>query len=107
MEVDASTRGTKRRREDEEFVHDTELWLSDGNVILVTAKETSDDKAYNAFRCHKSMLAKHSPVFHDMLSLPQSAEDEEYEGVPVVRLPDSTDDVRGLLKILYNSFEYV
>ena len=41
--------------------HET-LWLSDGNVVLSTNS--------HLFRVHKSMLAKYSSFFRDILEIP-------------------------------------
>lgn len=55
------------------------------------------------FRVHQSVLSKHSPVFQDLFSLPQSADAENYEGIPVlVTLTDPYKDVKGLFRMLYN-----
>lgn len=57
------------------------------------------------FCVHKSMLARQSQVFRDMLDL-GSAEaikiGESYEGLPLVVLEDSTSDLTELLQFLYN-----
>ncbi|TFY80786.1 hypothetical protein EWM64_g3227 [Hericium alpestre] len=37
-----------------------------------------------------------------MLSLPPSNEAESYDGVPLVRMPDSAEDLERLLEVLYN-----
>lgn len=73
------------------------------------------------FRVHKSVLSMHSPVFNDMFTLPDTAAcselvgrqaesvnstsgsvNETYEGVPVVELPDTVEQVEQLLSIFYN-----
>lgn len=71
------------------------------------------------FRVHKSVLSMHSPVFNDMFTLPDTCSElvgrqaegvngtsgsvnETYEGVPVVELPDTVEQVEQLLSIFYN-----
>ncbi|KAI0345789.1 hypothetical protein BDW22DRAFT_913517 [Trametopsis cervina] len=95
----------KRRRVEEEvdYIRDTDVWLSDGNVVIVA--EDKDDaplKTY-AFKCHRSVLARHSPVFDTLFTLPQPSEaGEEYDGAPVVRLPDPYKVLKSVLKMLYD-----
>ncbi|KAH9925593.1 uncharacterized protein BXZ73DRAFT_103130 [Epithele typhae] len=47
---------------------DKELWFADGNLVLV-ARDVE-------FRVYQGPLAAHSPIFKDMLSLPQPGESE-------------------------------
>lgn len=73
------------------------------------------------FRVHKGILAKHSPVFEGMFTLPDPAEstnaarsrvgfgydahghlNKEYEGAPVVELSDTMEQVEQLLGVLYD-----
>lgn len=76
--------------------------MSDGNIVIA-AVETSETKTVtHAFRVHQSLLSKHSTVFRDMFTLPQSLDVEQYEGVPVVKLPDRYRDVKGLLRMFYD-----
>ncbi|KAI0370988.1 hypothetical protein BV20DRAFT_943153 [Pilatotrama ljubarskyi] len=82
---------------------DDELWFEDGNLILVTR----DIK----FRIYKGPLVAHSPVFKDMLSLPQpptatlkpvgvEMDDSGDGSCAVVPLPDSPEDIRHFLRVL-------
>ena len=48
------------------------------------------------------MLAHHSPIFSDMLTLPNPSVVDAYEGVPTVDMPDKAEDVEDLLKVLYD-----
>lgn len=73
------------------------------------------------FRVHKGILAKHSPVFEGMFTLPDPAEstnaarsrvgfgydahghlNKEYEGAPVVELSDTMEQVEQLIGALYD-----
>jgi len=95
----------------QENVRHTDLWFSDGSVIL---------KAENTlFRVHISQLSRHSAFFRDLFSLPQpphcnrtrSLSDSSsitvldgthLEGCPVVYLHDTAEDVGNLLAALYD-----
>lgn len=56
------------------------------------------------YRVHKSVLAKHSCTFEDMLSLSDDAEPtgETYEGLPLVAMPDDHQKLRVLLEFMYD-----
>ncbi|EIW56929.1 uncharacterized protein TRAVEDRAFT_49740 [Trametes versicolor FP-101664 SS1] len=81
-----------------EFVarkRDEEFWYPDGSIILVAGDIE--------FRVYKGILAKHSPVFEDMFSLPQpsdptSSASSAQEVCPVVHLSDSPEDLRHVLR---------
>lgn len=78
--------GVPRYNKDEEF------WYADGSNTLL-AENTG-------FRVFKGILADHSPFFSDMFSLPQPrpASSPASEDCPVVRLTDSPNEVRYLLR---------
>jgi len=59
----------------------------------------SSDKAN--FRVHKSVLAMSSPFFKDLLSLPQPADGEIVDGLPVVALPEDAGLLNSLISLLY------
>lgn len=79
------------------------LWLPDGNIVLQTTSPSEDE--IHLFRCHKSVLAKHSAVFSAMFEVESYVcvrRSEEYEGVPVISIPDASADVDALLNMLYD-----
>jgi hypothetical protein len=79
-----------------------DLWFEDGNIILRTI--VGDRNAFTACKVHKSILASHSNVFHDLFDGPQAAFDvgsDRYDGVSVMDLPDSPSEVNNFLKALY------
>ena len=81
----------------------SDLWFLDGNIILQTTSPSEDE--IHLFRCHKSVLSKHSVVFADMFELGGYVcvrRSEEYEGVPVISIPDASADVDALLNMLYD-----
>lgn len=81
------------RKEARAFVRDGEIWFTDGNVVLETQR--------HAFRVYQGPLAQHSPVFRDLFTVPQPTPVEMLEGCPVVHLPDDSEDLRHLLRVLF------
>lgn len=90
---------TKRPRMDES--RDEELYLPDGNVVL-SANDSEDNLIF--FKVHQSMLSKHSTVFADMFSLPESSVNasEVYDGAPLVHLQDDAKDLKQFLSVIYD-----
>ncbi|KZT11953.1 uncharacterized protein LAESUDRAFT_670134 [Laetiporus sulphureus 93-53] len=80
-----------------DFTPNTEIWYSDGSVVLV-AKNI-------AYRVHATIMAAHCEVFKDMFSMPQPSvsdpDAETHEDVPVLRLQDDPVDLKHLLKAIY------
>ncbi|GJE88198.1 BTB/POZ domain-containing protein [Phanerochaete sordida] len=87
-----------------ELIRDEKVWFDDGNVIVRAGPGCTGDGPVYGFRCHSSVLAARSPVFHDMFQLPNAA-GERLEGAACVDLPDDWEDVRGLLRYLYGSID--
>ena len=86
---DAENPVAKRQR------HET-LWYEDGTVILANRM--------TLFRVYRGTLARRSLVFKDLFSLPQPVElnaEDTLDGVPVVVLDDSTQDLYFLLKAVF------
>ncbi|PIL33271.1 hypothetical protein GSI_04721 [Ganoderma sinense ZZ0214-1] len=91
-------RSSKRTRVDEEdgppvLQRDEDVWLSDGNIVVIASDTV-------AFRVHKSILSLRSEVFSDLFSLPDANMAETMDGLPVVHVSDSPDDIRRLLLVL-------
>lgn len=79
--------------DDSEVQKDEEVWLPDGNVVVVCRN--------TAFRLHKSVLARHSEVFRDLFTLPEAGVDEYMEDCPVVHLnSDDPHDLRHLFLVV-------
>jgi len=53
------------------------------------------------FRVHKPLLAMASPVFKDLLSLPQPSDSESVDGLPMVQLSEDSDLLNTLVSMLY------
>jgi len=77
-----------------------EMYFEDGNIVLL-AENT-------AFRVYQGLLAKHSPVFMDMVQVGCSVKDSEetYDGCPAVRLSDGADEALQFLKTLHGRFNF-
>ena len=73
--------------------HDS-FWFSDGSIVLV-ANST-------AFRVHTSILTRHSPVFMNIINLPQAEDAKGIDGCPVVHVSDSADEITCLLHAIYD-----
>jgi hypothetical protein len=68
--------------------------MPDADIIL----QSSD---LVKFRVHKSVLVTSSPIFGDMFSLPQPANDFAPDGLPVLRLSEAADVLNSLISMLY------
>ncbi|KAJ8079489.1 hypothetical protein PM082_011076 [Marasmius tenuissimus] len=82
----------------------SELWFSDGNIVLIAEQRF-------AFKVHRGVLARHSEVFADMFRVPQPIDmevDTELEGCQHVEMAhDRADDVYFLLKSLYDGLHFM
>lgn len=74
---------------------DEEFWFPDGNVVLVASGF--------GFRVYQGLLARDSPFFADLFSLPQPNQAEVLDGCPVVHLTDCHEDLRALLEVQLGS----
>ncbi|KAF7297735.1 BTB domain-containing protein [Mycena kentingensis (nom. inval.)] len=93
----ATTRPTKRARDEADsypqITRSAEYWFEDGSIVLQVES--------TQFRVAKTLLARHSSVFRDMLSLPP-ADEILLEGCPVVvMVGDKCDDWNHLLSAMY------
>ncbi|TFK84271.1 hypothetical protein K466DRAFT_496892, partial [Polyporus arcularius HHB13444] len=79
---------------------DGTFWYSDGDIVLL-ARE-----GMTAFRVHKSTLALHSEFFAGMfeqaLPIPHDPDEQQIDGCPIIRLQDTSHDIRELLHVMYN-----
>ncbi|KAI0315094.1 hypothetical protein OF83DRAFT_1133643 [Amylostereum chailletii] len=83
------------------FVH-SDIWMGDGNFILRALP--ADDKTVLIFKVHKSVLAACSTFFHDLFDGPQNALEaasEQYEGLPVMDMQDTNEDLHDFLNAIY------
>ena len=79
---------------EKQLIHDDVYWFPDGSIVLV---------AQNcAFRVYHGILMMQSPIFRDLLSLPQPHHAAKVEGCSVVHLEDSAADVQELVRFLFD-----
>ncbi|KAI0705964.1 hypothetical protein C8T65DRAFT_809535 [Cerioporus squamosus] len=91
-----STQANKARGNATERVRDEEFWYEDGTIILVARNVE--------FRVYKGVLADHSSVFADMISLPQptsSSSSPAHVDCPLIYLEESPEDLRHILRALF------
>ncbi|TDL15566.1 hypothetical protein BD410DRAFT_756246 [Rickenella mellea] len=74
------------------------LWFDDGNIVLVSNA--------SIYRVHRGFLSMNSPVFAEMLSMPQPDTNGKLDGIPVVEISDSDADFTHLLHFFYNHRYY-
>lgn len=99
METETLPRPEKRQRSESSPEQDgqprrSSVWLEDGNIVLEAQSVE--------FRVHKSILATNSQIFRDMFQMAQPSSQRTVEGVPVVEMHDSPDDVQCMLTALYD-----
>ncbi|KAF7297746.1 BTB domain-containing protein [Mycena kentingensis (nom. inval.)] len=98
----STERPAKRARQEGELgriQRSKDYWFEDGSIVLQVES--------TQFRVAKTMLAMHSAVFKDMLSLPRPATEEPLiEGCPLVVLSDSSEDWEHLLGAMYSKLWY-
>ncbi|TFY59748.1 hypothetical protein EVG20_g7671 [Dentipellis fragilis] len=70
-------------------------------LIALVAQWRDQEDGPVVFRVHKSILARSSSVFDDMFSLSAGEAMELYDGVPLVRMPDTGEDLESFLQYLY------
>ncbi|KAG9017309.1 hypothetical protein FRB95_008840 [Tulasnella sp. JGI-2019a] len=78
------------------YEKDPDYYFSDGNICIAAEKAL--------FRVHRGVLVRHSTVFRDLFDIPRPLSidgSDNFEGVAVVNLPETSDEVRMLLKFVY------
>ena len=96
----ADEAGKKDERDWRQLPHDKEFWYEDGSIILIASDV--------AFKAYRGPLIHHSPVFKDMLSMPQPPSSSTEPSacqveLPVVPLTESASDLRHVLRLLMPS----
>lgn len=78
-------------------IHRSEdFFFEDANLVLISNEDV-------AFGVHRGVMRRISTVFHDMFEVQlQVPKSEMYDGLPFVRLHDSTADVRTFLQVIYD-----
>ncbi|KAJ6496183.1 hypothetical protein C8R45DRAFT_866091 [Mycena sanguinolenta] len=72
-----------------------ELWFKDCGLVIRSGN--------TLFRVSGEILATKSPVFQDMLRMPQPPDGETVDGCPVVCLPDDPRDTTVFLRAIFDS----
>jgi len=80
-----------------EYIRVGHLWFFDGSLVIRAEKKI--------FRVYKAQLAARSTVFMAMIEsgTPENQGDELIDGIPVVALHDSADDVEVFLRAIFDS----
>ena len=111
----------------EDYRKQADFWFFDGNVILSASESTAtrglctahvitlgEDRVNSStsvlFRVHKGVLARYSAVFREMFNAEDGERNSEglshgedlFEGIPLVRMQDSCEEVQALLEALYD-----
>lgn len=89
----------------ERYQHSETLYFASGDICLSAplARTWKSPPAIGLiFRVHRFTLSLHSPVFRGMFALPeQPGVNETYDGVILVQMPDSAEDIEDLLDAFY------
>lgn len=76
------------------------LYFEDGDLVLSSTRE---DGGIVFFRVHTAILRQFSPVFHDMLSVPEGPSGRgTHDGAPLVHLHDDPGALSEFIDALYN-----
>lgn len=80
------------------------LWLPRGDVVLAAAS-SPDARQWVIFRAQQAILSRESQVFSDMFAfgdefMPHDSGDDVIEGLPLIRMHDSVEDLEILLSHL-------
>lgn len=89
----------KRVRQDDtgECLIRSHMWFEDGNIVLI-----AEDIA---FKLHRGVLARQSPIFEDMFSVPQPTVQDHFDDCPAVHLHDQASDLEIFIEVLYDGFK--
>lgn len=94
MTTPESSSGSFSGSSSPEPIKSEDFWFDDGDIVL---SATDDDDEYH-FRVHRVILTIASPVFREMLSMPQP---KKGNISPVFLNDDSVEDLEALLGVLY------
>ncbi|KAJ7301503.1 hypothetical protein DFH08DRAFT_1090187 [Mycena albidolilacea] len=91
----ANSLGQSSSRTTETIRKSEHLWFKDCGLVIRTGNVI--------FRVSGEILAAKSPVFRDMLQIPQPSDGETIDGCSVVCLPDDPHDTTAFLRALFDS----
>ena len=69
------------------------LWFEDGSMVFQAEQ--------SLYRLHPGILSACSPFFRDMLGVPQPIGSENYEGLPLVQMPDAASDATPFFEAIF------
>jgi len=99
---DPDDRPCKRQRvESETIKKSTLIYYQDGDITILSLP--NDENIITAFKVDKIYLSRNSTVFGRMVRLPLAETSERYDGVPLVRLQDTAQQLEDFLSALYDS----
>ena len=99
---DSESRPTKRQRiESERIEKSTSIYHAHGDIAILSLP--NDEGVITAFKIDKIYLSRNSAVFEGMVGLPSMEESEKFDGVPLVRLQDTAEQLGDFLEALYDS----
>ena len=76
---------------------DERFWFDDGTIVLIARNAV-------AFRVYKGLLARTSPVFHDIFAIgdADAPDTEKMDGCAVIHVTDAPEDLRAFLKLIFD-----
>ncbi|KAI0048877.1 hypothetical protein FA95DRAFT_985273 [Auriscalpium vulgare] len=80
-----------------------DLWFNDGNIVVRSVAEGTPP-IRTLYKLHEFILARHCSAFASLFNGPQeafAAGSEHREGLPVMDLSDSAEDLKHFLKAFY------
>jgi hypothetical protein len=77
------------------FTQSSKFWFKDGNIILQVGT--------TRFKVHQGVLARHSPIFDDLFSMPQPEAVRAESGTecPLLVIHDHPEDIEFALEAFY------
>ena len=87
---DSDTAADSPDVDEKPFVNHPTLYFDDGNVILTTGR--------TLFCVHRSLLAKHSPVFRELFQ----QEHDQFRGLVQITMEETREDLEALLGVIYD-----
>lgn len=83
-----------------EWIHDSDFWFPDGDVVLGVQSIAAGPQTVHLFRVHKPVLELHSSVFRKTLS---GDTDSNFDGARAIWVPQTSPRfLRYFLRLLYN-----
>ena len=86
-----------------EWIHDSEFWFPDGDVILGVRSIAAGPQTVHLFRVHKLVLELHSPVFRKTFAINSNLKSLQAWGARAIWIPQTNPKtLRYFLHFLYN-----